>query len=260
MIIKILTIFLTLSFTVNAQCDNSLGMHSHNDYENQNPLFNALKNCAKSIEVDIHLYNGDLFVAHDKEEIIKEKTLVNLYLDPLLKILNDTKSEYYFNYELFLLIDIKTEADQTYKKLNEVLNPYREFLTFLDEKNNLKKRNIRIIISGNSPAQSMLDRIDGYCFIDGRTSDIGQNKSSKIFPLISENWYKVLESLTDKENPSLVNAELIELVNKIHNENKLVRFWGIPDDVKHWELQKDIGIDLINTDKVDELNKFLSKK
>ncbi|MDH5250674.1 MAG: hypothetical protein OEW40_16890, partial [Cyclobacteriaceae bacterium] len=40
-------------------------------------------------------------------------------------------------------------------------------------------------------------------------------------------------------------------------ENKKLRLWAIPDNVNAWRVLLDAGIDIINTDKLQELNTFL---
>ncbi len=57
--------------------------HAHNDYEHDRPLLDALGHGFTSVEADIHLVNGDLFVAHGPDEIKPERTLRSLYLEPL---------------------------------------------------------------------------------------------------------------------------------------------------------------------------------
>src|SRR5689334_23371364 len=57
--------------------------HAHNDYEHKRPLFDALDNGFCSIEPDIYLIEGQLLVAHDRDEVSPERTLQRLYLDPL---------------------------------------------------------------------------------------------------------------------------------------------------------------------------------
>ena len=49
--------------------ENSPLIHAHNDYLNDVPFFEAYINGAASIEMDIHLYNDELYVAHDFDEI-----------------------------------------------------------------------------------------------------------------------------------------------------------------------------------------------
>ena len=54
--------------------------HAHNDYEHDRPLFDALDHGFTSVEADVHLVDGELFVAHNSDEI-KPHLLEDL--DPL---------------------------------------------------------------------------------------------------------------------------------------------------------------------------------
>ena len=56
--------------------------HSHNDYLNNRPLFDALENKFKSIEVDIFFLNSKLYVGHNWLQLRKNKTIETLYLEP----------------------------------------------------------------------------------------------------------------------------------------------------------------------------------
>src|SRR5690606_40361514 len=49
--------------------------HSHNDYEQKLPFKHAFDAGFGSIEVDVFLREGELFVAHDAEDIRPERTL-----------------------------------------------------------------------------------------------------------------------------------------------------------------------------------------
>ena len=48
------------------------------------PLLDALQQGFCSVEADVHLVDGELFVAHDANEIKPDRTLRKLYLEPLL--------------------------------------------------------------------------------------------------------------------------------------------------------------------------------
>ena len=60
-----------------------LPAHSHNDYEHNRPLFDALDCKFKSIEADVYSVGDSLFVAHDSDKIKPGRTLCRLYLEPL---------------------------------------------------------------------------------------------------------------------------------------------------------------------------------
>src|SRR5688500_5296112 len=49
--------------------------HAHNDYEHPRPLLDALDRGFCSVEADIHLVEGRLLVAHDRDKVRPERTL-----------------------------------------------------------------------------------------------------------------------------------------------------------------------------------------
>ena len=90
--------------------------HAHNDYLHESPLYDALRHGFASVEVDIYLAGNELYVGHEPKELRKDRTLAFLYLEPLRQILAQNGGKIYANFTPFtLLIDIKTDADNTYK-------------------------------------------------------------------------------------------------------------------------------------------------
>ena len=57
--------------------------------------------------------------------------------------------------------------------------------------------------------------------------------------------------------PADEQAKLKEIVAKAHQHGRRVRFWGAPDQAVFWQAMLDAGIDLINTDDLSGLEKFL---
>ena len=96
--------------------------HSHNDYEHDRPLFDALSFQFKSVEADIYSIGDSLFVAHDARDIKPGRTLRRLYLEPLIKQVQLNRGSVYGNNEeIFLLVDIKDDAERTYYLLHKIL-------------------------------------------------------------------------------------------------------------------------------------------
>ena len=52
-------------------------------------------------------------------------------------------------------------------------------------------------------------------------------------------------------------TRLKEIVLKAHARGRLVRFWDTPEDPAFWKELRAGGVDLINTDKLPELRRFL---
>lgn len=76
--------------------------HAHNDYNNAIPFHAAYNAGFGSIEVDVFPVDGKLYVAHDKKNINKDRTLKSLYLDPIQNALSVDGSR-----KFILLVDIK---------------------------------------------------------------------------------------------------------------------------------------------------------
>ena len=100
--------------------------HAHNDYEHKRPLMDALEHGFCSVEADIHLVNGKLLVAHNRSQVLPERTLEALYLAPLrARVLKNGGHVYPNGPEFTLLIDIKDDWRQSYPVLRENLKQYR---------------------------------------------------------------------------------------------------------------------------------------
>jgi hypothetical protein len=79
-------------------------------------------------------------------------------------------------------------------------------------------------------------------------------------PVISENYNKIL-TWNGKGSPSKEDLrKLTDLSSRVHAENKKLRLWAIPDNENAWNVLLEAGVDLINTDRLKELNIFLSTK
>jgi len=60
--------------------------HSHNDYLQRRPLWDALDAGFESLEVDVHLLQGELYVGHNAPDVRAHWTLQTAYLDPLYQL------------------------------------------------------------------------------------------------------------------------------------------------------------------------------
>jgi len=231
--------------------------HSHNDYLNKRPLFSALENNFKSIEVDIFLLKSDLYVGHNWLQLRKNNTIEKLYLDPLWKLFNENKGFIYQNnIPLYLLVDIKTTAGATHDILKVVLKKYKPMLTRVVS-DSLIRGSVTIILSGNKPGlEDFKDKIDRFVFLDGRFSNINKNISNILMPIISIDWSDHFRWNGVGIMPKNEMIVLNNLVRKIHQEKKQLRFWASPDNKNSWSVLENAGVDLINTDKINEFSNY----
>ena len=236
--------------------------HAHNDYRHDRPLLDALAHGFCSVETDVYLVDGDLFVAHDREEIRPNRTLRGLYLDPLRKRIQQNGGRVYPNGpEFTLLIDFKTEAVSTYKTLDKMLAEYRDIFTSFGPDGRRSKA-VLAIISGNRPLTLMKSQEVRYAGCDGRLADLKSGAPANLIPMISDHWGRHFTWKGSGPIPAEERLKLKEIVQTVHNKGRRVRFWATPDRPSParealWRELLAAEVDLLNTDDLKGLRQFL---
>lgn len=216
-------------------------VHSHNDYKQNVPFWKAYAAGAASIEADVHLRNDTLFVAHDNKDIQRTRTLNNLYLNPLYQLFVEKSIQ---PRPFQLLIDIKTEAYSSLKKLVELLSPLKEMLYPANPDG------VKIVISGSRPIAADYNKYPDFIFFDWQSMDVPENIEK--VALVSLNFRNVStwdgeKPLTGKEKTTLQRA-----ISRMKALDKPIRFWASPDNAVAWKTLADLDVDFIGTDKPDE--------
>ena len=236
-----------------------LPAHSHNDYEQPRPLFNALQMRFASVEADIYLADGELRVGHSTDDLMPGRTLGNLYLEPLRLIVMRGAGQVYpeTTTPLLLLIDIKSDAEATYQALERALAPYERFLTRFTP-TETDPGAITVIVSGNSPRELMANQGERFMGLDGNLSDLTNGPINRnLTPLISSNWNDVFSWRGGDPMPEAEREQLQTLAQLARENDVQLRFWSAPDIPPAWEVLLEADIDLINTDRIDALSQFL---
>jgi len=236
--------------------------HAHNDYMHERPLYDALAAGFCSIEADVFLVDGDLFVAHDADKIKSDRTLRALYLDPLRQRVKQNGGRVYVNGpEVILLIDIKSEAEPTYKALDRILAEYGDIFTSYGPDGRSNKA-VVAVVSGNRPYEFMAAQKLRYACYDGRLTDLESDAPADLICMISDNWTKYFKWNGVGEMPVEESRELRDIVQIAHAKGRLVRFWATPDKPSAardalWRELLSAGVDLISTDDLAGLKRFL---
>ncbi len=236
--------------------------HAHNDYRHDRPLLDALAHGFTGVEADIYLVDGDLFVAHDRDEITPERTLRRLYLDPLRERVRQNAGHVYpGGPQITLLIDIKSEAAATYRALDRILAEYRDVFTSFGPDGRSDKA-VLAVISGNRPFELMKSQKVRYAGYDGRLTDLHSDAPADLMPLISDRWTAHFKWRGVGEIPADERRKLREIVQVSHDKGRRVRFWATPDNPSParatlWRELVTAGVDLINTDDLEGLQQFL---
>ncbi|MGI9430471.1 MAG: phosphatidylinositol-specific phospholipase C/glycerophosphodiester phosphodiesterase family protein [Bythopirellula sp.] len=233
--------------------------HAHNDYRHQNPLRDALQHGFCSVEADIFLVDGQLLVGHDRSELREHRTLQSLYLDPLSRRANRNGGRVYKDGPRFtLLVDIKSEGASTYVKLREVLAKFPQLCSSVDNER-LTIRAIDVVISGNRPTRQIAATMPRRTFVDGRINELNAETSAQLVPLVSDNWSRFFLWRGEGPMPDSERTQLQDLVEQVHGQGRRLRFWATPDDPQIWKELHAAGVDLIGTDDLGALQRFLTE-
>jgi len=242
---------------------SSIRTHAHNDYQHPRPLLDALDLGYTSIEADVALDDGVLYVTHDEKEITKSRTLKSLYLDPLRdRVKRNGGWIYPDRRQVILLIDLKTEAEPTYAALGELLKQYPELFTCYRNGKRIE-RAVTAVVSGNHPPLAVMKKeAVRYAEYDGRLLDLASPHPATLISMISDNWEKTFKWRGAGPIPAAERIKLRKIVALAHRKNRIVRFWatdvGPPADQRAlWTELIEAGVDLISTDKLGDLKVFL---
>lgn len=253
--------------------------HAHNDYEHPHPLFDALHQGFVSVEADIYLVGADLRVAHERAaDWSAVPTLQASYLTPLrkLKTTRNNGGIYADGTTLVLLIDIKTDGNDTYARLHEILSEYQAACPGLFSEfraagggYTTTRGAVTVIVTGNRPREAMKRQATRLACYDGRAADIGPDAkpddSPAFVPLISDNWNTFFNGAAAWNGtgpiPDAARARLRQLVADVHDEGKFVRLWNLPKDAPAvWGALYDAGVDYINTDDLAGLSDYIGSR
>jgi alkaline phosphatase len=224
--------------------------HSHNDYEQAVPFHKAWQKRFGSIEADIYLRNGKLIVAHDTVQIARQWTLDSLYIGPLLLQLEKNGGYVYPDKKrsLQLMIDIKSEAISTLDRLVQKIKAYPRLT---------KTSSLKIVISGTRPAPAQFASYPSWILFDGELRREYRPQELKKIVMLSDNFARYSAWKGEGPIPEKDRLALQQMVEKAHKLGKKIRFWNAPDVPESWKVFMELGVDYINTDKIEELSTFL---
>ena len=237
------------SFGGYAQNKAAFAVHSHNDYLQPVPFWDAYSAGCASIEVDVILQEGGLMVAHERESIQAQRTFESLYLKPIQQGV-DLGLITEFNFHL--LVDIKTEAYSTLDLLVKQTQPYASILYSPENPTGLK-----LIISGGRPKAADYAKYPSWIFFDYQSKELTAELPWEKIGMVSLSFPRF--SLWNGKGRMVESQrqQLQAFIDLVHSFDRPVRFWASPDGKTAWRAFHEMGIDYINTDRPAEANKYL---
>ncbi|BFZ65480.1 hypothetical protein YB2330_006653 [Saitoella coloradoensis] len=252
-------------------------VHSHNDYWRTTPLLSALSYGLTSVEADVWLINGTLFVGHDRGALNVEKTFASLYIDPLVQLLeniNQNDGEFeatgwngVFSMDntqsLQLLVDLKTDGPETWPYVLKALEPLRE-RGWLTNYNGSAVTNsaVTVVGTGNTPLQQVLAQNSTRdAFFDAPLASLNATFTPAVSPLASTNWAKAVGWNGIRDISQKQRQAIRDQVATAHAAGLKVRYWGYPnwpvwarDNI--WKVLVEEGVDWLNVDDLSGIAEF----
>lgn len=232
-------------------------IHSHNDYRQLVPFYQAYLQRVASIEVDIFYHDNLLLVGHDLEDLDNEYTISKLYLDPIVELFKKNGGTAWpdSDEKMILLVDLKSSADPALSELVKLLEQYPE--VFNPEQN---PNAVKVVISGSVPKAEDFENYSTTVSFDGKLNQTYTSKQLQRVAMISAPFFDYAQwngigSMRKDEQDNVQNA-----INEAHKQNKPIRFWASPDEVDAWDILHKMGVDFINTDKIEECTDFFKNK
>ncbi|WP_018630046.1 phosphatidylinositol-specific phospholipase C/glycerophosphodiester phosphodiesterase family protein [Niabella aurantiaca] len=224
--------------------------HSHNDYEQERPFWEAYNHGFGSIEADVFLVNGRLPVAHNAKDIRFGNDLKKLYLNPLQECIRKNGGSVYKDSakKLLLLIDCKTEGGSTLKAIIAQVEQYPAII---------QNKSIRIVITGNQPNKDSLFAYPAFIGFDGDLTHTYTPENLARVALFSANFKNYSKWNGAGAPDSASKAALINAIRIADRAQKPIRFWGAPDNAEAWSVLQKLGVGYLNTDKIEELSAYL---
>ncbi|KAE9969579.1 hypothetical protein EG328_006792 [Venturia inaequalis] len=265
--------------------------HSHNDYWRDLPFYSALSKGAISVEADVWLINGTLYVGHEISALTPERTFAALYIDPILDTIQrqnpttrfvsskDTKNGVYdtdSDQTLYLWIDLKTDGPTTWPAVLSALAPLHDakYLTTTDGKTTTR-RAVTAIGTGNTPKGYFLPQDPAtpssprFTFLDAQLSTLntsaGINVTSVITPIASAQFSAQFGKVVT-EGLNLTQVELLRSqVSYAKSRGIGARYWdqpGWPLGTRNviWRALLEEGVALLNVDDLEGAADFWESK
>lgn len=251
-------VFVFTTAAVVAQTSMLPNAFSHNDYRRKRPLIDALNHGFRYVEADIYLRKGKLIVAHILPSLKMNRTLESLYLQPILEyVQRNQQQDKIADCPLTLMIDIKSDADDTYKVLLVMLEKYKPILSRYNS-NGAIAGNVTIVISGHKPSELISNMDSGYVFMDDNLRQIAAYNCTELYPIASCKYSRLMKWKGKGPIPLTDILRLKFYVNQAHKLGRKVRLWASPENKVVWNELLKYNVDLINTNRLTSLRKFLT--
>ena len=251
--IPFITFWITIVCTFQAQAQEKL-IHSHNDYEQRVPFYQAYSQQLSSIEADVFATanEGELLVAHESEKLSGAPSIDEAYINPLVFLFKQNNGRAWRGSDkiLTLLVDLKTPVSPTLDRLIEKLKIYPHVFD-----PTVNPYAVRVVISGKRPLPDTFIDYPSVIMFDGAHIDYTTEQLKRI-SMISLNLRNYTQWDGNGKMPEDELEKVKAMISSVHKLNKPIRFWGTPDGDNAWHTFHTLGVDYINTDQPEACAAF----
>jgi alkaline phosphatase len=224
-------------------------IHSHNDYLQTVPFYQAYAQQAASIEADVYDVGkpDTLLVAHQPLALFTAPTLEEAYIRPLAALFKQHGGRAWRGSDkiLTLMIELKTPPAPTLDKVIALLERYPDVFD-----TTANPYAVRVVITGNTPPADDFGKYPSVVSFDGTHTGYTPAQLARIAMISLD--FSAYSRWNGKG--SIVSRELEPMtaaIDRVHALGKPVRFWGTPDGITAWNTFYMLGVDYINTDRIE---------
>ncbi|KAL4939145.1 hypothetical protein BDV06DRAFT_214521 [Aspergillus oleicola] len=196
---------------------------------------------------------GILPVGHDESSLTEARTFENLYINPILDVLERQNPSSRFltgptkngvfdtttDQTLYLWIDSKTSGPETFSAVIKALEPLRKkgYLTTVKDNSTLTQGPVTVIGTGNTPLDMVAPVANRDYFYDGPlaslSTDEGEGITSLISPIASASFTDAVGDWTlSADSNSVLSDEQLDTIRSQISAAKekgiQARYWGAP--------------------------------
>lgn len=243
--LRLLLVGLALGTVGTVDARPPMQIHSHNDYRQRVPFYQAYAQQVASIEADVHLHEGSLLVGHDVEDLCPEMSFEALYVEPLVTLFARNGGQAFRDSDrlLQLMVELKSASGPTLRAVTALLARWPEVFDPA-----VNPRAVRVVVTGRIPAPDKFGDYPSFIRFDGNwKADYTAEQLNRV-ALISCN-FRNLSQWNGKG--AIIPAEverLREAIDQAHEWGKPIRFWNAPEGITVYYTFHNLGIDYVNTD------------
>jgi len=229
--------------------------HSHNDYEQNEPLALALRAGFPSVEADVWWRGGDIVVSHSP--FGNRGGLEELYLRPLQDRVAALGSVHADGRPFYLWIELKESSRELTDALYRVLERYPMLTVFRDE--GVVPGPVTVILTGDDEAKRRY--VDEHAVRracrDSHDFAYGDAPADHRWTWYALTWTRMVDPRAALFSLRTALEPMRRMVEEAHRLGRRIRVYQVPEQEEAWAAAIEAGVDLIGTDDIEAFRRFL---